>query len=451
MDREQYRTAPLPIATMPPGIPFIVGNEAAERFSFYGMRGILVVFMTKYLLDATGERAPMSDEEAKYYFHLFEAAAYLCSVFGGLLADVFLGKYRTIIYLSIVYCLGHVALAADETRLGLAVGLSLIAVGSGGIKPCVSAHVGDQFGSENQHLVSRVFSWFYFAINFGAFFSMMITPWLLDRYGPRYAFGLPGVLMFLATLVFWLGRNRYVHIPAGGIRSVQEALGPEGRSVLLNLVPLFVFVAAFWSLFDQPGSAWVLQAEQLDRNMLGTNWRSEEIQAVNPVFILLFIPLFSYVIYPIVGRVVTITPLRKVGTGLFIASASFAIVALVQVWIDQGETPSAWWQVLATAVLTAAEVLVSITCLEFSYTQAPPKMKSFVMALYMLSVSAGNLFTALVNKFMISADGTNRLEGASYYWFFTILMFATAAAFVVFSTFYRGKTYLQDQAAATDS
>src|SRR5690606_20028323 len=131
---------------------------------------------------------------------------------GALLADVFWGKYKTILTLSIVYCLGHLALALDETRLGLSVGLGLIAIGSGGIKPCVSAHVGDQFGKKNFHLVSKIFSWFYFSINFGSFISTLMTPWLLRNYGPHWAFGVPGGLMLIATIVFWMGRKRFVHI-----------------------------------------------------------------------------------------------------------------------------------------------------------------------------------------------------------------------------------------------
>ena len=125
-----------------------------------------------------------------------------------------LGKYRTILWLSIVYCAGHLVLAMDETRNGLFWGLALIAVGSGGIKPCVSAHVGDQFSKSNAQLLERVFGWFYFSINLGAFTSTLLTPFLLESYGPTYAFGVPGVLMAIATLLFWMGRNKFVHIPA---------------------------------------------------------------------------------------------------------------------------------------------------------------------------------------------------------------------------------------------
>jgi proton-dependent oligopeptide transporter, POT family len=141
-----YLQAPLPSKKLPAGIPYIIGNEAAERFSFYGMREVLVVFMTQYLLDGTGAPDTMNQEEAKGWFHLFVSAVYFTPLFGALISDSLLGKYRTIILLSLLYCFGHFVLAMDHTRLGLLLGLGLIAVGSGGIKPCASAHVGDQFG-----------------------------------------------------------------------------------------------------------------------------------------------------------------------------------------------------------------------------------------------------------------------------------------------------------------
>src|SRR5262245_41033849 len=132
-----YRTAPDPTPGMPGGVPYIVANEAAERFSYYGMRSILVVFMTKHLVDSAGAAAPMSDTDAREWFHVFAAAVYFTPLLGALLSDIVLGKYRTIVSLSVVYCLGHLALALDDTRLGLTLGLTLIAFGSGGIKPCV--------------------------------------------------------------------------------------------------------------------------------------------------------------------------------------------------------------------------------------------------------------------------------------------------------------------------
>ncbi|MEK6235899.1 MAG: MFS transporter, partial [Planctomycetales bacterium] len=324
---QEYQTTPVESAEMPPGILYIVNNEAAERFSFYGMRTILMVFMTKYLMSHEGGLDVMTDEQARVVFHDFVAWAYFFPIVGALIADTILGKYRTIIFLSIVYCLGHLALALDETRLGLGIGLTLIAIGSGGIKPCVSAHVGDQFGSKNQHLLNKVFNWFYFSINLGAAASTMLTPVLLKEYGPSVAFGVPGVLMLLATIVFWSGRHKFIHVPAGGIGFLKECFSGEGLIAAFNLSIIYAFVAIFWSLFDQTGSAWILQAERMDRHWMGVEWLSSQIQAANPILIMIFIPIFTWGVYPFANRFFEFTPLRKIAVGFFLAVVAFAIPA----------------------------------------------------------------------------------------------------------------------------
>lgn len=430
---------------MPGGIPYIVGNEAAERFSYYGMRTILVIFMTRYLVDRGGESATMSEAEARSYYHLFSSAVYFFPLLGALIADTVWGKYRTILTLSVVYCLGHLALALDETRLGLALGLTLIAVGSGGIKPCVSAHVGDQFGSGNRHLLERVFGWFYFAINLGAFASSLLTPLLLRHYGPSLAFGIPGALMLLATWVFWLGRREFVHVPPGGREFLREAFSGDGLGAIGRLAIIYGFVAVFWSLYDQTGSSWVLQAARMDRQFLSIQWYPSQVQAINPVLIMVFIPLFSYAVYPAIDAVFPLTALRKIGMGLFVAAASFLIPAWVELRLGAGVVPNIGWQILAYTVITAAEVLVSITCLEFSYTQAPRTMKSLVMAMFLMSVSLGNLFTSGVNFFIYSDEGASYLAGADYYFFFAAVMAVAAVIFVVVARGFPDHTVLQDR------
>ncbi len=398
-----YRTAPVDTDRMPPGIPYIISNEAAERFSFYGMRTILVVFMAKYLwlMDGRGD-APMSEAAAVEHFHSFVAWVYFTPLIGALLSDIFLGKYRTIILLSIVYCLGHGALACmglfGHSGWWLFAGLLLICIGSGGIKPCVSAHVGDQFGTRNSHLLTRIYNWFYFSINLGAFASSLLTPWLLEWYGPHWAFGVPGVLMAIATFMFWLGRKKFVHIPPAGTKFFAELFSKEGGLALLKLVPLFLFIAVFWSLYDQTGSSWVFQAAQMDRDFLGIHWLESQIQAVNPILILAFIPLFTFVLYPAVNRIFRLTPLRKIGIGFFLMAATFALSGLIQRWIDSGQAPSIGWQFLAYALITASEIMVSIVGLEFAYTQAPRAMKSMIMSLYLLAVFVGNIFTSQINR-----------------------------------------------------
>lgn len=446
-----YRTAPVAKSTIPGGIPYIVGNEAAERFSYYGMRTILVIFMTKYLMDGAGQPDLMSEAEAKENFHLFSTAAYLTPIAGAFLADVLLGKYRTILWLSLFYCLGHATLALDETRTGLAVGLTLIAIGAGGIKPCVSAHVGDQFGPSSQHHLPRVFRWFYFSINLGAFASTLLTPVLLHFYGPAWAFGVPGALMFLATIVFWLGRHEFVHIPPGGGRFVRELVSTEGLTAALRLGLLYMFIAPFWALFDQTGSAWVLQAAHMNLRFLGFEWLPSQVQAVNPVLVLVLIPVFSKWVYPTLGHFFRVTPLRIIGIGLFLTVVSQIIPAYVEELIQRGETPTIGWHVFAYFLLTSAEVMVSITGLEFSYTQAPKTMKSVVMALWFSSVSLGNYFTALVNNWIGAGEDASRLEGASYFWFFAAVMLGTAVLFVIFAVFFKEKTYIHGETATAEA
>jgi len=451
MPTPPYATAPIPSPDMPRGIPYIVGNEAAERFSFYGMKAVLFVFMTEHMLSRNGSLDVMGPLEATFWVHAFNSAVYFFPFFGAILADALLGKYRTIIWLSLVYCLGHLSLAIDSTRMGLLAGLTLIALGAGGIKSCVSAHVGDQFGVTNAHMMSRVFGWFYLAINLGASTSMLLTPKLLEWYGPHVAFAVPGVLMGLATLVFWMGRYRFVHIPAGGMGFLRETFSGEGIRAIGKLSIIYMFVIIFWSVFDQSASTWVEQAKHMDRHWLGFEWSAAQMQAVNPILILVLVPLFGYVLYPAVERVVRFSPLWRICVGMFLASAAAAVPAVIQTWIDAGLRPSIGWQVVGYVLLTSAEVLVSITCLEFSYTQAPKKAKSLAMGVFWLSVSMGNAFTALVNaglKLTEGDDGAVLLEGASYFWFFAGLALLAAAGFVAVAVFYRERTYIQEEQLA---
>jgi POT family proton-dependent oligopeptide transporter len=136
----------------------------------------------------------------------------------------------------------------------------------------------------------------------------------------------------------------------------------------------------------------------MDLKFLGITWLESQIQAVNPILILLFIPLFTFIIYPMMDRVFPLTPLRKIGIGMLLMAASFGLTTLIQTWIDAGQRPSIGWQILAFVIITAAEIMVSIVGLEFAYTQAPKAMKSWIMSLFWLSVWGGNQFTAQVNR-----------------------------------------------------
>jgi len=446
MAESKYRTTPVETSGMPPGIPYIVVNEAAERFMYYGMRSILVIFMTKYLMDSSGALATMTETDAKGWYHLFIASVYYFPLAGAVLADAVWGKFRTIMVLSLVYCLGSFAMALDGTRLGLFAGMILISIGSGGIKPCVSANVGDQFGPANQHLLAKAFGWFYFSINVGSTFSMFLVPELMQRYGPKVAFAVPGVLMVIATIAFWAGRYKFAHVPPAGMFYLKEVTSRDGLMVLGKLVILYAFVAVFFSLYDQSSSAWVLQAERMDLHFLGKDWLPSQVQTANPVLVLLYIPLFGYVVYPAIDKVFKLTPLRKIGIGLFITVLSFLLPAWIEAQLDAGHKLNVGWQIVSFMLLTAGEIMVSVTCLEFSYTQAPRSMKSLLMAIYLASIASGNAFTSAVNFFISDGKGGSRLTGPEYYLFFAALMLVAALIFIPVAIFYKEKTYLQEEA-----
>jgi POT family proton-dependent oligopeptide transporter len=409
----------------PRGFPYIIANEAAERFSYYGMKGILVVFMTSALVGSSGSPDPMTEQEATVWYHLFTMTNYLFPLLGALIADVLWGKYRTILVLSLVYCLGHLALALDITRTGLAAGLLLIALGAGGIKPCVSAHLGDQYRSSNNPRITEGFSLFYLAINLGAFLSSLLLPFVLQRFGPHVAFGVPGVFMAVATFVFWKGRGSFVALPPTPWSKYTRTLrSPEGRRRLVRLSILFLIVAIFWCLFDQTGSSWVLQAERLDRSFNAPFGFTIEIlpaqlQAINPLLILVLAPLFSGVVYPWLRAKGRLSSGDKMQAGMLFAAISFGTMALAQSWIDSGAQTSVGWQVVAYVLITTAEVLISITALELAYTQAPETSNSLVMALFYVGVAAGNGVTAFVNGVLGDIVGTPNT--VSYFVFFAIL------------------------------
>ena len=410
---------------LPPQIPFIIGNEACERFSFYGMRNILTVFLIDWLLKNEVPAQGVREASAKAVFHLFVFGVYFTPLLGGFLADRFLGKYRTILYISLLYCAGHACLAMfPDNRTGFYTGLALIALGSGGIKPCVSALVGDQFTAENKHLVNKVFAVFYWSINLGSFFASLIIPKTLRLFGPSVAFGIPGVLMGIATLVFWLGRNQYVKIPPtgknphsflavvgsawrhrgqarqflDGARSEHPQEAVEGVKAVFRVLSIFAFVPFFWMLFDQKASTWVVQARSMDLRIGPFNFEPAQMQLVNPALVMLLIPFTTGILYPAFKRIGwELKPLRRMPIGLALGATSFVIAGLLNIPVSSGQRLSILWQIVPYVVLTVSEILVSVTGLEFAYTQAPRTMKSVIQSFWNLTTAAGNLAVAIVS------------------------------------------------------
>jgi POT family proton-dependent oligopeptide transporter len=438
---------------IPSGIKYILGNELCERFSYYGMQAILVVFMT--------EQLKISAQEAKFTYHIFVFSVYFLPLLGGYLADRWWGKYKTILYLSLVYCVGHLILALNESYTGLLWGLALIAIGSGGIKPCVAAHVGDQFDETNQSIREKVYAFFYFAVKFGTLFSTLITPYLLEKAGASWAFGVPGILMALATLIFWWGRHRFVTIPpnrsstevgffkvvwaAWSARKLKKsdqsflegALGQyslqevKTAQTLWDIIKLFFVGSMFWALLYQRGASWVLQAKQMNLDFFGTQLLPAQIQALNPFFMMLLIPVCQWGIYPLAERLgYRWTLLRKMGWGMVMAGLAFIAMGILQTFLDQGVKLHVAWQAIPYFVITLGEVMFAVTGLEFTYGQSTKHTKSIIMSLWLLSMALGSLLTAIVVEL-------NIFTGANEFFFFAILMLLVSVWFVWVARSYR--------------
>ncbi|SDD46645.1 proton-dependent oligopeptide transporter, POT family [Mucilaginibacter pineti] len=468
------------IGKIPRAVPFIIGNEFAERFSFYGMRSIMVIFMVSqfYLHDSP----EIGNAKAYNVYHNFSTLVYATPLLGALLADWFFGKYRVILIGSLIYTIGHFLLSFfDKSLTGFETGLIIIAFSAGAIKSCVSANVGDQFDHSNQHLMSSIYSWFYFSINAGSMVSLFFIPLIYDKFGGAWAFGVPGILMALATLIFFSGRKSYVKLPPRGLNknnfvfvsiyALKCKLGkmPAGKTAwdcaevkyghekidaikaVWRVIAVFAFIPVFWSLWDMNGAEWVVQSQSLDLNLGIFGWKilPAQIQTVNAVFLLAMIPIFNYGLYPLVEKLgIKLTPLRKIGAGLFITGFSFVIIALLQAKIDHGASPSVWWQILAFAVLSAGEVLVSITGLEYAYTQSPPSMKSTMTAIWYITYSVGSFFNAVVTKSIAQNGMFSGFTGASFYWLFVFICLGAFIIFLIISPRLREKAYLASDALA---
>lgn len=486
--------------SFPPQIKYIISNEAFERFSFYGMRSILTLYIAKHL----GQGASKASE----IVHLFVFGVYFMPLFGAWLSDRVLGRYRTILYISLFYCLGHGVLALADLVQGqqqklwlLYAGLALISIGGGGIKPCVSAFVGDQFHADQGHLLRRAYGLFYWSINFGSFFSFLVIPRIAKDHGYGWAFGVPGIFMGLATLVFWLGRKHYRQVPPAGPQgtSFWEMLWhalthPASRrpgagfwgacehrysreqvaaaKAATRVAGVFALIPFFWALYDQNSTTWVLQGERmipyvfsqgvLDLPVLGAMLRfiigkeigAEQMQSMNALMVMILVPLFTYLLFPVTEKSgLQVTTLRRMGAGLFLTAISFVMVAVIEQRVAGGQKLSVLWQTLPYIVLTAGEVLVSNTGLEFAFREAPASMRSTMMSFWLLTVAVGNLAISKVFGLNVKErlpDGTEVLHvsGVAFFNLCAVMLAVVAIGFVFVARRYR---YREDSGTPSGS
>lgn len=343
------------------------------------MRTILVLYLHWFM--------NMSDNTSTAIYHAFTVVAYFFPLLGALIADSWLGKYRTILYLSVVYAIGMIlnTLGAVATIGNLAThmalsftGLFVIAIGTGGIKPCVSTFGGDQFSADQRRQRESFFSLFYFSINAGSLLSTVLSPILREDvhcFGRNdcypLAFGLPAALMIVALITFAIGTPYYVIKPPEGnvlvevFKGIKSAIVHRWRTpksqrnkdhwldyalvdtsrklvrdtkYVLRVLILFIPLPFFWSLFDQQGSRWTLQATRMNGYIGKLRIKPDQMQVMNPLFIIILIPLFEVTIYKWT-RNYNFTALKRMALGMVFAAVAFMIAAFVQFRIQTTMTP----------------------------------------------------------------------------------------------------------------
>lgn len=366
--------------------------------------------------------------------------------------------YNTIVSLSAIYFTGttlltYSSVVAKSSTLVM-VSLLMIAIGTGDIKPCVAAFGGDQFNSEDTSNLNKFFSLFYFAINIGSMISMILTPIMssfscLGRLSCYpLAFGTASALLGGSIILFILGTASYIIKPARKenfsvmLQSLAQRLRKPARDVppdedvgcegtcdnaspsasemvhrlnmeenverFIKIAKLFGPVTFFWMLYDQQFSSWVEQGSKMNTKAMFFNTSMEilssQMQAFNSVFILLFIPFFSKIIYPTIESVgIVFSPVGKMGSRIILAALSFFCSAYLEYKIActaaMNKRLSILWQLPQYILLTAGEIMLNMTGLEYAYAEAPETMKSMILSLWLLTVTAGNFFVMVLSLF----------------------------------------------------
>ncbi|KXS18450.1 PTR2-domain-containing protein [Gonapodya prolifera JEL478] len=481
---------------MPRAVWFIIPNEFAERFCYYGITPLL----RNYLIEIVN----FSKTDASSWVHTFKVLTYFFPILGSLISDSFLGKYHTIVSLSVVYVIGVSLLAISSIPSVIngwlpILALVVVALGTGGIKPCVSSHGGDQFIETIQkENLNKFYNYFYMSINIGAVLSGFITPAIAQQviYGLKtstgaflahgdgyaWAFGLCAMVMALALGVFVFGYRYYRVVPptrtfilydllrvaltalprylsaskveraakrhwAAFADDLMGASMADETYDLFAIMPIILPAPFFWMAFDQNGTSWQNQGAQ----MKAAGFFNDEVASavINPFWIVVLVPIFSNLIYPAIEkRGYKFGLVQRMGIGMFFAGVSFVICALLQYRIDAvctsdedhptsciDQNMSIFVQFVPYLVMTIGEVLVSISGLNLLYNEVGSRTKASGAALWLLGVSFGNLLATALFEGCRPGE-SDGMTYPNFFWLNAGLLFAFGIIQLVMTKFY---------------
>ncbi|KAL7746197.1 hypothetical protein RI367_008454 [Sorochytrium milnesiophthora] len=468
---------------VPTAVYFIVANELGERLCYYSVKPLLNIYL---------QFIGSNKDDAKILLHSWQTVTYSCPLLGAVISDSYLGKYRTILYLSVVYLIGNVVITLTSIKAmrslgGVAAGLYLLAIGTGGIKSTVGAHAGDQLLKSGAGQFRRFFSYFYLAINVCKLVSTLVPPMLKDSlhcFGDAktcyFAAFLPPTVAFAAALgVFVYGKQTYRIVPPTGsflpgrvarvtvdaVSGWLQATASERSSTdfwqfgrqrhgetfaaetgeLWRMVGMLSLMPFVWMCYDQSSSEWQ------DQYLLMTNPVKPEMSAwaqlVNSILVIVLVGVFGGYLYPALEcRGIACSPLRRIGLGSFLVTVAFGMSGFLHISVvknfngvpdpatgkfkDCTTCVNGLWQLPQWIVLSVAEALFSPTANEFAYTQVSKSMKSIASGVWLFTIAIGNLIVVAVEESLKNNDTFSNRNTVNKYWLYTAICAVANVGFV---------------------
>jgi POT family proton-dependent oligopeptide transporter len=400
----------------PAGLFVLFFTEMWERFSFYGMRALLVLYMTQYLLLDPAKASEVFGYNALYaglakvfgemtvqqvssqIYGLYTGLVYFTPFFGGMLADKLLGQYRTVYLGGILMAIGHFLMASEKAFL---LALLFLILGNGAFKPNISTQVGNLY-KDGDHRRDSAFTIFYMGINLGAFLSPLVCGTLGQKLGWHWGFGAAGVGMMVGLVIYWLGSGL---VPKDSMHTMtaDESKRPltdkEWKAVAALGVLAFLNIM-FWAIYEQQGNTLQLWADaKTDWNLAGFEIPSTWFQSFNPLMIFLFAPLLNMFWAWQDKRGKEPSSVVKMGTGCVLVGAAYILMILAAKAVPGDEKGSVMWLIGTVFIFTMGELYLSPIGLSLVTKVAPKPILSMMMGVWFLSSFFGNYMTGFIGTF----------------------------------------------------
>jgi POT family proton-dependent oligopeptide transporter len=376
----------------PAGLSVLFFTEMWERFSYYGMRSLLVFYMIKHL--------QFTQVRSSEIYGLYTGFVYFTPLFGGLLADRVLGQRRTVVLGGVLMALGHFLMAVESLFFPA---LLFLILGNGAFKPNISTQVGSLYPPGDRRR-DRAFSLFYMGINLGAFFSPLVCGTLGEKIGFHWGFGAAGVGMVIGLVVYLRGQK----LLAPDL--IMQARAGEGRrsepmtsADWLKIAAIFAMMAlsiVFWSVYEQQGNTMALWADaNTDRMIFGWEMPASWFQSFNPLMIFLLVPAVNLLWSWQARTSREPSSVAKMGIGCLLLASAFLILIPPARELSSSPRASLWWLVACTFVLTMGEIYLSPVGLSLVTKVAPARIVSLMMGVWFLSSFFGNYLSGYLGTF----------------------------------------------------